>query len=75
MTDLEKNDLLRWTKEGMNIALKINEKHHILIDFFTSLGVSEETALEDACKIEHYISDETFDKLKRHLLLENRRGS
>ncbi|MCL1982447.1 MAG: metal-dependent transcriptional regulator [Clostridiales bacterium] len=58
------------TKEGLDVALKIHEMHRTLANFFISLGVNEKTALEDACKIEHYISDETFDKLRAHLKTE-----
>jgi len=61
---LNKSKYIALTKEGMKIAMKINERHFILADFFRSIGVSEQTALEDACKIEHYISDETFDKIR-----------
>ena len=64
---INKSKYITLTKEGLAVALKINERHHILVAFFKSIGVSEETALEDACKIEHYISNETFDKLKEHL--------
>ena len=58
------------TKEGLTVAMKINERHHTLVEFFKTIGVSEKTALEDACKIEHYISDETFSKLRAHLKAE-----
>jgi len=54
------------TEKGLDVALKINERHRILIEFFKSIGVSEKTAADDACKIEHYISDETFERLKAH---------
>ena len=59
-----KSKYIALTKEGLGIALKIHGRHLILVDFFKSIGVTENTALEDACKIEHYISDETFEKLK-----------
>ena len=64
---ISKSKNIALTKEGLDIALKIHERHHILAEFFKHLGVSEKTAIEDACKIEHYISDETFDKLKGRL--------
>lgn len=54
------------TDEGLRIAEKIYERHTMLTDFFESIGVSRETAVADACKIEHDISDETFDKIKEH---------
>ena len=56
---------LSLTEAGLEVAQKIYERHRILSEFFGLLGVSEETAVHDACKIEHVISDETFDALKR----------
>ena len=64
---INKSKYIALTKAGLDVALKIHERHHILVEFFKSIEVSEETALEDACKIEHYISNETFDKLKEYL--------
>ena len=55
------------TDSGMEIASKIYERHTLLSEFLTKLGVSEKTAAEDACRIEHVISVETFDKLKEHV--------
>ena len=52
------------TELGKSVAEKTYERHTILTDFFVSLGVSEKTASDDACKIEHDISDETFSALK-----------
>ena len=54
------------TEKGRGIAAKIYERHVVISDLFVSLGISPETADEDACRVEHYISDETFDALKRH---------
>ncbi len=54
------------TKSGKKIAKLIYERHTILTKVFMSLGVDEETATEDACRIEHYISERTFDALKKH---------
>lgn len=54
------------TELGRATAQKIYERHLLLSSFLTSIGVSEEIASEDACKIEHVISDETFEKLKEH---------
>jgi len=67
---VNKSKYIALTREGLDVAMKIHERHRTLADFFTSLGVSENTALEDACKIEHYISDETFEKLRAHLKTE-----
>lgn len=54
------------TKPGMEIAQRIYTRHKLLTKFLVSLGVTEATAATDACKIEHDISDETFEKLKEH---------
>ncbi len=53
--------------KGYEIARRIYERHKLLARFLMKLGVSEKTALEDACKIEHDISEETFDAIKRQL--------
>ena len=53
------------TESGMNIAQKILEKHNYIAELLISLGVSEETAYEDSCKIEHDISEESFMALKK----------
>ena len=59
---------LSLTEEGMKIASKIYERHETLAHLFMSLGVNEETAYEDACRIEHDLSDETFQALKNHYI-------
>lgn len=55
------------TPEGEEMATRIYERHTVLSNLFIRLGVSRETALEDACKIEHVISHETFEAIKKHL--------
>ncbi len=55
------------TDEGMAQAEAIYERHTILTKMFKLLGVSDETAAEDACLIEHVLSDESFDAIKKHL--------
>ena len=55
------------TDEGKAQAEAIYERHTILTKMFTMLGVSAETAAEDACLIEHVLSDESFDAIKKHL--------
>ena len=55
---------LTLTDSGRAIAEKIYERHITLSQLFISIGVDEKTALEDACKVEHYISDTTFEKIK-----------
>lgn len=56
------------TEEGRKIAENIYEKHRILTKFLVLLGVDEETAAEDACKMEHIISPLSFEKIKEHIL-------
>lgn len=55
------------TAEGLDIAESLYERHNVISELFMALGVSRETAVEDACKIEHDLSDETFEALKAHL--------
>lgn len=57
---------LSLTKEGGAIAEKIYERHKLLTEFLMKLGVDEKTAVQDACKLEHDISDESFAALKKH---------
>ena len=63
---MDKDSLITLTDKGMEIAQRMYERHKLLTQFLTHLGVSEEVAREDACKIEHDISDETFTAIKRH---------
>ncbi len=56
------------TEEGTAVALKMFERHTILANFLIRLGVDEKTASEDACKIEHHISEESFDAIKKHAI-------
>lgn len=58
---------LNLTSDGLLIAQKTYEKHCTLRDFFISIGVSDEVATEDACKIEHDLSDETFSCLRKFI--------
>lgn len=51
---------------GLEIAQKMYERHTLLSDWLTALGVSKETAVKDACRIEHVISAESFEALKAH---------
>lgn len=55
------------TAAGREVAEKIYERHTVLTDFLRRLGVDEASAAEDACRMEHVISDATFQALKRHL--------
>lgn len=55
------------TEEGSKLAKKIYERHRVLTEALMYLGVDEKTAAEDACRIEHDISEKTFTKIKKHL--------
>ena len=55
------------TEEGLRIATSLYERHTVISELFMALGVSRENALEDACKIEHDLSEETFAALKGQL--------
>ena len=64
---IDQNGLLSLTEAGLKIAETIYERHTVLTDLLTKLGVSPETAAEDACRIEHVISDESFQAMKKHV--------
>ena len=64
--EVDRNNYLTLTEEGSKVAERIYERHRVLAKLFMDLGVSSETAVEDACRIEHVISDETFSAIKRH---------
>ena len=63
---VDANGTVELTDTGLKIAKKIYERHVILSQLLVELGVSEKTASEDACRIEHVISDETFKAIKKH---------
>lgn len=54
------------TESGRAIANEVYERHRFLTQFFESIGVSKEVAAADACKVEHYVSKETFNAMKEH---------
>lgn len=64
---VEDSGYLHLTEEGLSVANKMYERHTTLTGFLTRLGVSPDVAAEDACKMEHVISDESFDAIKRHV--------
>lgn len=64
--NVDDGGLLHLTDAGRELAEKIYERHNLLTEYLVSLGVSRETAAEDACRIEHVISDESFEAIKRH---------
>ena len=61
------DDTLLLTEKGRTVAERIYERHCVLTDMLAALGVPREIAAADACKIEHDISDEAFEAVKRHL--------
>lgn len=65
------NGTVSLTEEGEKVAQKIYERHVLLTEVLTNIGVNPEVAAEDACRIEHVISDETFDALKKALAKKN----
>jgi DtxR family Mn-dependent transcriptional regulator len=64
---VDKDGFINLTEEGTALACKIYERHTVLTDVLRTLGVDEKTAADDACKIEHVISDASFDAIKRHI--------
>ena len=66
LIDIDKHGYITLTKEGHIIADKVYERHCVLKRMLVRLGVSPEQAEKDACKIEHVISEETFEAMKKH---------
>lgn len=67
MLEVDGDGHITLTVEGERRAQKIYERHRCLTEFFEMIGVSAEVASADACKMEHDISDETFEKIKEHV--------
>lgn len=64
---VDKNGAINLTEIGLEIAEKIYNRHQVITKLLVLLGVSEKTAAEDACKIEHDISDESFKAISRYM--------
>ena len=64
---IDEKGAISLTEEGRIIAESVYERHEIIASMLISLGVPEDIAYEDSCKIEHVISPETFTKLKEHI--------
>ena len=64
---IESNGNIYFTEKGKEYAEKIYSKHLVISQALMYLGVSEEVAVNDACKIEHVISDESFEAIKKHM--------
>ncbi len=74
--EVDKDGQIKLTKSGLTIAKRIYSRHNLLTDYLVALGVSSETAAADACRMEHVISQETFEKIeahiKKHLVTNNK---
>ena len=64
---MDKDNLITLTESGLEIAQKIFDRHTLIANLLIRLGVSEKTAAEDACKLEHSISDESFEAIRRYM--------
>ena len=67
LAETDSRGFIKLTPEGESRAKRIYERHVVLTKMLASLGVDEKTAADDACRIEHYISDRTFNAIKAHL--------
>jgi len=69
---VDEDGAIHFTDEGSKIAKRIYDRHRVLTEALMSLGVDEKTASEDACRIEHDISEKSFSKIK-HYVKENKK--
>lgn len=67
LIEMDENGFITLTEEGEKIASTMLERHKLISDWLMRLGVSEATAVEDACRIEHVISQESFEAIKKHI--------
>lgn len=63
---VDRDGYLTLTKEGAALGKKIYERHTVLTELLKAIGIDDETAAADACRIEHVISEKTFDKIKKY---------
>ena len=63
---MDESGLISLTESGQAIAWRMYSRHKLISGFLMYLGVSEKTAIEDACKLEHDLSDESFEAIQRH---------
>lgn len=68
MITVEETGYISFTEEGLKKAESVLERHNLISEWLIRLGVSEDVAIQDACRIEHDISEETFTVLKKHCL-------
>ena len=64
---VDKDGFITLTDKGLSVAQKIYERHTLLSQLLIKLGVDPEVAAEDACKLEHAISDQSFEAIKKHV--------
>lgn len=67
---MSQDNLISLTDKGYEIARRIYDRHKTLTRFFVQIGVAEEIAREDACKIEHDLSDESYSAIRKHMGLD-----
>lgn len=65
---IEDDGAIKLTEKGESIAMRVYERHQVIARALIALGVDEETAYEDSCKIEHDISQQSFEKIKEYLI-------
>ncbi|MEG2988267.1 MAG: metal-dependent transcriptional regulator [Oscillospiraceae bacterium] len=65
---MDDENLITLTEAGLAVATQIDERHRLLSQWLTALGVSPDVAAADACRMEHDMSEETFARLKAHIL-------
>ncbi len=65
--EVDKHGFITLTESGLDVANRMYERHTLLTELFTRLGVDETTAADDACKIEHHISEQSFEAIKNYL--------
>lgn len=64
---MDKDGYITFTEEGRATAASVYERHTVLTDWLVGIGVNEKTAAEDACRLEHNFSQESFEHLKTHI--------
>lgn len=67
----DEDGFLSLTDKGFETASRVFERHTVLTQLLVTIGVDGEVAAEDACRIEHVISDETFEAIRNHMLAHN----
>ena len=72
--EMDPDGLIRLLPAGEEVAQRIYERHRLLTDLFIGIGVDPEVAAADACKVEHDLSEETFRKIKEHVLRDHTEG-